>query len=101
MEADREALLRSMHDLVTEARTLLEAGGDKLGEARDAVAQHLEAARDSLVDLERDIERSARRGVRRANRYAEDNPWRVAGAALIIGLVLGTVLGIGTGRRGD
>jgi ElaB/YqjD/DUF883 family membrane-anchored ribosome-binding protein len=101
MEVNREALLRDMRQVVAQTQALLEAGGDKLGKARESVAEHLEAAKDSLGDLERDLEHGTRRAVRRADHYAQDNPWRVAGAALIVGLVLGTVLGIGAGHRRD
>jgi ElaB/YqjD/DUF883 family membrane-anchored ribosome-binding protein len=101
MGVSRESWLRDMRQFVAQTQTLLEAGGDKLGKTRDAVAEHLEAAKDSLIDLERDLQRGARRAVRRADHYAQDNPWRVACAALIVGLVLGTVLGIGAGHRRD
>jgi ElaB/YqjD/DUF883 family membrane-anchored ribosome-binding protein len=101
MDVNRENLLRDMRQVVAQTQALLEAGGDKLGKSREAVAAHLETARDRLLDLERDLERGARRAMRRADHYAQDNPWRVAGAALVVGLVLGTVLGIGAGHRRD
>lgn len=101
MDVTRKDLLRDMQQVVATTQALLEAGGDKLGKTREAVLDRLETARDSLVDLERDLERGARRTIRRADHYAQDNPWRVAGAALIVGLVLGTVLGIGAGHRRD
>jgi ElaB/YqjD/DUF883 family membrane-anchored ribosome-binding protein len=101
MDVTRENLLRDMRQVVAQTQALLEAGGDKLGKTRETVAAHLETARDSLVDLEHDLERGARRAMRRADHYAQDNPWRVAGAALVVGLVLGTVLGIGAGHRRD
>jgi ElaB/YqjD/DUF883 family membrane-anchored ribosome-binding protein len=101
MEVNREALMRNMRQVVEQTQALLEAGGEKLGRTRQAVTEHLETARDSIADLERDLEREARRAMRRADHYAHDNPWRVAGAALIVGLVLGTALGIGAGHRRD
>ena len=101
MEPDRKALLRDMRQIVERTQDLLEAGGEKLGQTREAVAEHLEAAKGNLLDLEHDLERGARRAVRRADHYAQDNPWRVAGVALVFGLVLGTVLGIGAGPRRD
>jgi ElaB/YqjD/DUF883 family membrane-anchored ribosome-binding protein len=99
MKLDRQALLRDMRQIVERTQELLEAGGEKLGKTREAVAEHLEAAKGSILDLEHDLERGARRAVRRADHYAQDNPWRVAGATLVLGLVLGTVLGIGAGPR--
>ncbi|MEO8039273.1 MAG: hypothetical protein ABI794_10920 [Betaproteobacteria bacterium] len=101
MDMTRKGLLREMRQVVAQTQALLDAGGDKLGETRTALAEHLEAARDSLVDLERDLERGVRRGLRRADHYAQDNPWRIAGAALVVGLVLGAVLGLGASHRRD
>jgi ElaB/YqjD/DUF883 family membrane-anchored ribosome-binding protein len=101
MELDREALLRDMRQIVERTQELLEAGGDKLGKTREGVAAHLEAAKSSILELERDLQRGARRAARRADHYAQDNPWRVAGTALVLGLLLGTVLGISAGPRRD
>ncbi len=101
MDLDRKALLRDTRQIVARTQELLDAGGDKLGKTREAVSEHLEEAKGSLLELEREVERGARRAVRRADYYAQDNPWRVAGAALVVGLLLGTVLGIGAGPRRD
>ncbi|NWG72900.1 MAG: hypothetical protein HXY23_15030, partial [Parvularculaceae bacterium] len=49
MDVSREALLRDMRQVVAQTQALLEAGGDKLGKTRDTVAEHLEAAKDSLI----------------------------------------------------
>ena len=101
MDINGERLLNSMRQVVEQTQALLDAGGEKLGNTRAAVAKHLEAAKDSMVDLERDLERTTRRTMRRVNHYAEDNPWRVAGIGLVVGLVLGTVLGLAAGQRRD
>ena len=101
MDVNRENLLRDMQQVVAQTQALLDAGGDKLGKTRETVSEHLEAARDSLRDLERDLNRGTRRALRRADHYAQDNPWRIASAALVVGLVLGTVLGVGAGHRRD
>lgn len=97
MDLNRESLLRDMRQVVAHTQELLDAGGEKLGKTRETVAGHLAAAKDSLVDLERDLQRRARR----VHYYAQDNPWRIAGAALAFGLVIGTLLGISAGQRRD
>jgi ElaB/YqjD/DUF883 family membrane-anchored ribosome-binding protein len=99
MDVNRERLLKDMRQVVAQTQALLEAGGEKLGKTRDGVAERLAAAKDSLVDLERDLHREARRTARRVHHYAEDNPWEVAGVCLAVGLVLGAVLGLAAGRR--
>jgi ElaB/YqjD/DUF883 family membrane-anchored ribosome-binding protein len=101
MDVNRERLLKDLRQVVRQTQALLEAGGDKLGGTREAVAKHLESARDSLVELEHDLEKGARRTIRRVDHYAEDNPWQVAGLGLVVGLVLGAVLGLAAGQRRD
>lgn len=96
-----QRMVRDMRQVIERTEALLEAGGDKLGKARQAVAAHLEDARDSLSDLERDIARGARRSARRVDRYAHDNPWNVAATVLVVGLVIGTLLGLAAGPRRD
>src|SRR5262245_55765434 len=99
MDVNKAKLLKDMRQVVSQTQALLEAGGERLGRTRDGVAEHLAAARDSLVDLERDLERGARRTARRVHHYAEDNPWEVAGVCLAAGLILGVLLGLAAGQR--
>ena len=101
MDVNKARLLKDMRQVVAQTQALLEAGGEKLGKTRESVAEHLAAAKESLVDLERDLERGARRTARRVHHYAEDNPWEVAGVCLAVGLVLGAVLGLAAGQRRD
>ena len=101
MDVNRAKLLKDMRQVVGQTQALLEAGGEKLGKTRESVTEHLEAAKDSLLDLERDLERGTRRTMRRVDHYAEDNPWQVAGLGLVVGLVLGAVLGLAAGQRRD
>lgn len=101
MDVNRERLLKDMRQVVAQTQALLEAGGEKLGKTRESMVEHLAAAKVSLLDLEHDLERGTRRAIRRADRFAEDNPWQVAGVGLVVGLVVGAVLGLAAGQRRD
>ncbi len=101
MDVSTQRMLKDMRQVVAQTQALLDAGGDRLGKTRETVAAHLQTARDSLLDLEHDLHRGARRTIRHVNRYAEDNPWQVAGVGLAVGLVLGTVLGLAAAQRRD
>ena len=57
MDVNRAKLLKDMRQVLGQTQALLEAGGEKLGKTRESVAEHLEAAKVSLLDLERDLER--------------------------------------------
>ena len=48
--------------------------------------------RDAAVQAAQDAARQAKEAARMADRYAHDEPWRVAGAALAIGAVVGFLL---------
>jgi len=98
---DLDRVIKDMKRVVANAETLLEAGGEKLGDARGAVVERLEAARDRLADLEDDLARGVRRSARKVDHYAHDNPWQFSGMALAVGIIIGTVLGLAAGSRRD
>lgn len=60
---------------------------------RERMDAGLESVRTSAVQAAQDAARQAREAARAANNYAHDEPWRVAGAALALGAVLGFLLG--------
>ena len=49
-------------------------------------------ARDSAVRAAQDAARQAKEAALAADRYAHDEPWRVAGAALAVGALVGFLL---------
>lgn len=48
--------------------------------------------RDAAVHAAQEAARQAKDAARAADRYAHDEPWRVAGAALAVGAVVGFLL---------
>jgi len=48
--------------------------------------------RDAAVQAAQDAARQAKEAARAADRYAHDEPWRVAGAALAVGALVGFLL---------
>lgn len=48
--------------------------------------------RDAAVHAAQEAARQAKDAARAADRYAHDEPWRVAGAALTVGAVVGFLL---------
>ena len=49
-------------------------------------------ARDSAVRAAQEAARQAKDAARAADRYAHDEPWRVAGAAMAVGALVGFLL---------
>lgn len=59
---------------------------------RKRLDEGIESARDSAVRAAREAARQAKDAARAADQYAHDEPWRVAGAALAAGAVIGFLL---------
>ena len=59
---------------------------------RQRMDDGLHKVRDAAVQTAQDAAEQAREAARMADRYAHDEPWRVAGAALAIGAVVGFLL---------
>ncbi len=86
-----------LEKLVSDLRGLLSARElDKVPEI-SALRQRLDDGmanvRESAVRAAQDAARQARDAADVADRYAHDEPWRVAGAALAVGALLGFMLG--------
>jgi len=60
---------------------------------RERMESGIESVRDSAVRAAQEAARQAREAARVANDYAHDEPWRVAGAALAVGALVGYLLG--------
>lgn len=92
-----EHLLDETKRLVTNAEDLLEATAGQVGEQADAARSKIEPKlrriKNQLLDLQYDLDRKARHAVRDVDTYAHDNPWTVAGAGIVVGLLIGLLVG--------
>ncbi|MFN7857143.1 MAG: DUF883 family protein [Acidovorax sp.] len=59
---------------------------------RQRLDDGMQTARDAAVRAAQDAARQAREAALAADRYAHDEPWRVAGAALAVGALVGFLL---------
>lgn len=59
---------------------------------RQRLDDGMHQVRDSAVRAAQDAARQAKDAALAADRYAHDEPWRVAGAALAVGAVVGFLL---------
>ena len=86
-----------LEKLVSDLRGLLSARErDKVPEIsarRQRSDDSMNVVRDSAVRAAQDAARQARDAADKADRYAHDEPWRVAGAALAVGALVGFMLG--------
>lgn len=59
---------------------------------RQRLDDGLHTVRESAVHAAQDAARQAKEAAAAADRYAHDEPWRVAGAALAVGALVGYLL---------
>lgn len=85
-----------LEKLVTDVRGLL-ASKDldsipQINVLRQKLDDGVHHARESAVQAAQEAARQAKEAAYAADRYAHDEPWRVAGAALAVGALLGFLL---------
>ena len=94
---NKDKLIADMKVVVADAEELLRAtanqAGDKVGELRGKIQDHLVTARASLADAQAAMVDRARQVGRVTDDYVQDNPWRSVGIAAGVGLLVGLLIG--------
>lgn len=67
-------------------------GIPQIRQLRERLDDGLHTVRDSAVRTAQEAALQAKEAARAADRYAHDEPWRVAGAALAVGTLVGFLL---------
>lgn len=96
MSSHESTTQNELEKLVTDLRGLLSSKDlDVLPEIR-LLRQRLDdgvhSAREAAVHAAQDAARQAKEAALAADRYAHDEPWRVAGAAMAVGALVGFLL---------
>ena len=85
-----------MDKLVSDLRGLISSREldtlPEIKQLRQRLDDGLHTVRDSAVRAAQEAARQAREAAWAADRYAHDEPWRVAGAALAVGALVGFLL---------
>ena len=86
-----------LEKLVGDLRGLLASrdldGIPEIKQLRQRLDDGIQTVRDATVRAAQQAADQARDAARAADRYAHDEPWRVAGAALAVGALIGFLLG--------
>lgn len=88
-QGELEKLVSDLRDLLS-SKTLDNVPDIKI--LRQRLDDGMHSVRDAAVDAAQEAARQAREAARAADRYAHDEPWRVAGAALAVGTIVGFLL---------
>ena len=85
-----------LEKLVSDLRALMSNkdfdGVPEIKMLRQRLDDGIHNARDSAVRAAQEAARQAKDAARAADRYAHDAPWRVAGAAMAVGALVGFLL---------
>ncbi len=90
------ATQHELEKLVSDLRTLM-ASKDldsvpEIKKLRERLEDGMQNVRDTAIRAAQEAANQAKDAARAADRYAHDEPWRVAGAALAVGALVGFVL---------
>jgi ElaB/YqjD/DUF883 family membrane-anchored ribosome-binding protein len=95
--SSKEKLVSDMKVVVSDAEELLRAttdvAGGKIGELRERIAERLSIAKLRIADAEGLLLDRSKAAARATDEYVTENPWRAAGIAAGIGLLLGVIIG--------
>ncbi len=90
---------RDIQNVVSDAQDLLktvqESGENKVNEMRAKVQSQIDAARQTLAELQQSVQDGAKVAINSTDQYVRANPWRAVG----IGAGIGALIGILIARR--
>ncbi len=92
-----DRLVNDLRVVINDAEELLRATAGEVSasasEARGRIQARLQTAKGHLLQLQDSAMARAKAAGVAADEYVHDNPWRIIGAAIGVGLVLGLLIG--------
>lgn len=96
-QVTKEKLVADFKVVVADAEELLRAtagqAGEKMGELRARLQDHLYTAKQKLAEAEAAVVEHTKAVARATDDYVHDNPWRSIGIAAGIGFIVGLLIG--------
>jgi ElaB/YqjD/DUF883 family membrane-anchored ribosome-binding protein len=87
---------RDIQNVVSDAQDLLKTvqdqGSDKIGEMRAKVQTQIEAARQTLTELQQSVQDGAKVAMTTTDEYVRSNPWRAVGISAAVGALVGFLI---------
>jgi ElaB/YqjD/DUF883 family membrane-anchored ribosome-binding protein len=89
-------IARDIQNVVTDAQELLKTvqaeGGNRLTEVKAKVQTQLDAARQSLAELQSTVQAGAKHAMDSTDAYVRTNPWRAVGISAGVGALIGILI---------
>jgi ElaB/YqjD/DUF883 family membrane-anchored ribosome-binding protein len=87
---------RDIQNVVSDAQDLLKTvqdqGSDKIGEMRAKVQTQIDAARQTLAELQSTVQDGAKMAMNTTDEYVRANPWRAVGISAAVGALVGFLI---------
>jgi len=87
---------RDIQNVVSDAQDLLktvqDTGSDKMGEMRAKMQAQIDAARQTLTELQQGVQDGAKVAINTTDEYVRANPWRAVGISAGIGALIGFLI---------
>jgi len=87
---------RDIQNVVSDAQDLLKTvqdqGSDKIGEMRAKVQTQIDAARQTLTELQATVQDGAKMAMNTTDEYVRANPWRAVGISAAVGALVGFLI---------
>lgn len=95
-EAKRQELLDEIRDILTNAEELFDekskAGTDELKKLKSTLNSRVNKVKAQITDLQDETVESAKQIIKQTDTLVQENPYRAAGVAGVIGLLLGVLI---------
>ena len=87
---------RDIQNVVSDAQDLLKTvqdqGSDTIGEMRAKVQTQIDAARQTLTELQATVQDGAKMAMNTTDEYVRANPWRAVGISAAVGALVGFLI---------
>lgn len=94
--ASTQKLMEDLSAVVTDAEELLKATasqtGDRIMAARARAEESLKVAKMRIADAQEAVLDKAKAAAKQADTYVHDNPWKAAGIAAAVGVLIGALI---------
>jgi ElaB/YqjD/DUF883 family membrane-anchored ribosome-binding protein len=89
-------IARDIQNVVSDAQDLLKTvqteGESRLADVRSKVQTQLEAARQTLGELQTTVQAGAKQAMDTTDAYVRTNPWRAVGISAAVGALVGFLI---------
>ncbi len=96
VNVSNQKLMEDLGAVVSDAEELLKATASQTGEritaARARAEETLKSAKVRLADAQEAMLDKAKEAAKEADEYVHDNPWKAAGLAAAVGLLVGALI---------